>query len=255
MPDPNCALCDGTGWRHVVLGDVSAVERCECHKANRPARLLEAARIPARFERASFENFLLPDYAANPIANQAMGKVMNDAKGFVREFPLIEKRGLLFMGSTGVGKTHLAVAVLKALLAKGFEGIFLDYQNLLDGIQASYDRAVGSSAREAYQAALDTEVVLLDDLGARRLSEWAEDTVFSIINQRYNARKATIVTTNLPDEMVGDKLAQKEAGSGQYKVKDSLADRIGARARSRLFEMCKLVRIAATEDYRLRGLR
>ncbi len=253
MADPNCALCDGTGWRHLERNGVSAVERCECHKAGRPARLLESARIPARFERASFDSFLLP--RENPVANEALSKAMLDAKTFAREFPLTEKSGLLLMGMPGVGKTHLAVAVLKALLAKGFEGIFLDYQNLLDGIQASYDRAVGSSAREAYQAALDTEVVLLDDLGARRLSEWAEDTVFSIINHRYNDRKATIVTTNLPDEVTGDKLAHKDPASAHYKVKDSLADRIGARARSRLFEMCKLVRIGATEDYRLRGVR
>src|SRR5712692_6647980 len=247
MPDPNCLICDGTGWRPVLRGEVSGVERCECENASRPGRLLESARIPPRFECASFENFVLP--RENPLASEALGWAMNHAKTFAREFPLTDKPGLLFMGYPGVGKTHLAVAVLKALLEKGFAGIFLDYQNLMDSIQSSYDPGVGASARQAYQAALDTELVLLDDIGARRISDWAEDTVFSIINHRYNAKQPTIVTTNLPDEIVGDKLAEKDPGTARYRVKDSLADQIGPRARSRLFEMCKVVRITATEDY------
>jgi DNA replication protein DnaC len=238
----------------VERGGVSAVERCTCNAVTRPAGLLSAARIPPRFEQASFENFVLPKYDLNPIANQAMADVMGRAKGFVREYPFVEKPGLLFMGSPGVGKTHLAVAVLKGLLTKGFEGVFVDYHSLLEGIQRSFDPAVGTGAREAYQAALDIDVVLLDDLGARRASDWVADTVFSIINHRYNAKKTTIVTTNLPDEAVGDQLAEKVHGT-HYRVKDSLSDRIGARARSRLFEMCKLVRINVTEDYRLRGVR
>ncbi len=253
MPDPNCALCDGTGWRPVERGEVSGVERCSCDEVERPGRLLESARIPARFERASFENFSLP--RDNPLANESLSKAMLDARTFARHYPTADKAGLLFMGGPGVGKTHLATAVLRALLERGFEGIFFDYQNLLERIRAGYDPASGSAAREAYQAALDTDVVLLDDLGAHRVTEWVEDTVFAIINQRYNARKATIVTTNLPDPDLGDAVAHKDAASGKYSVRDTLADRIGGRARSRLFEMCKLVRITATEDYRMRGLR
>src|SRR5574340_319949 len=207
MPDPNCALCDGTGWRQVERGEVSGVERCQCNQTARPARLLEAAHIPPRFERASFDNFVLP--RGNPMASETLSKAMLDAKVFAREFPYTEKPGLLFMGLPGVGKTHLAVAALRTLLGRGFEGIFIDYQNLLERMLASFDHAIGTSAREAYQAARDTELVLLDDLGARRLSDWAEDTVFGIINFRYNAKKATIVTTNLPDPDLGDVITTK----------------------------------------------
>ncbi len=251
MPDPNCPHCEGTGWHPVERGGVSAVERCSCNQTRRPASLLIAAQIPPRFEQASFENFSIR--RENPLASESLTKAMLDARHFVREYPLAAKPGVLFMGVPGVGKTHLAVAVLKGLLDKGFEGIFLDYTSMLEGILRSFDPTIGAGAREAYQAALDTEVVLLDDLGARRASDWAIDTVFSIINHRYNQKKATIVTTNLPDEALGDKLAEKTEGS--YRVKDSLSDRIGARARSRLFEMCRVVRFTVTEDYRMRGVR
>jgi DNA replication protein DnaC len=253
VPDPNCTACDGTGWRPVERGEFSGVERCQCNPLRQAANLLAAAQIPARFERASFENFLLP--RENPLANEALGKAMLDARVFAREYPNLDKAGLLFIGLPGVGKTHLATAVLNVLLERGFECRFFDYQGLLDRIRAGYDPACGSSAREAYQAALDTEVVLLDDLGAHRITDWVEDTVTAIINHRYNARKATIVTTNLPDPVLGDVLAEKNPSSGRYSVKDSLADRIGQRSRSRLFEMCKLIRITATEDFRLRGIR
>jgi len=245
MPDANCPKCEGTGWRQVERGEVSAVERCECGAAQRPARLLEAAQVPARYEHAAFENFLKPGQRENPVANENLSKVLLDAKRYAEDYPNAGKPGLLFLGNPGVGKTHLAVAVLKRLLERGFECVFLDYQALLDRIRQGYVEAHGSSAREAYQTALDTEVVLLDDLGAHRVTDWVNDTVFSIINHRYNARKATLVTTNLPDP---------DFAPSSNLIKDTLADRIGASARSRLFEMCKLLKITVTEDYRLRGV-
>ena len=255
MADPNCTLCDGTGWRPIEHGAVTAVERCACNPLRQPEALLEAARIPARFERASFDNFVLPRRQDNPIANDNLSLAMNVARVFAREFPQTEKPGLLFMGLPGVGKTHLATAVLRVLIEGGFEGRFFDYQTLLEKIRSGYDPASGSAAREAYEAALETEVVLLDDLGAHRVTDWVEDTVAAIINHRYNQRKATLVTTNLPDPDLGDPQADKQPGAAHYSVRDTLTQRIGARSRSRLFEMCKLVRIAVTEDYRMRGVR
>lgn len=246
MANPNCQLCDGTGWRQVERGEVTGVERCQCNQTRRPEQLLEGAQIPPRFAHASFENFILPERRDNPTANDAYAKVMLDAKVYSQSYPETDKPGLLFMGTPGVGKTHLAVAVLKRLIDRGFECVFLDYQALLERIRRGYDPACGASAREAYQTVLDTEVVLLDDLGAHRVTDWVNDTVFAIINHRYNARKATLVTTNLAD---------RDASPPSNLTKDTLAERIGASARSRLFEMCKLLRITATEDYRLRGIR
>jgi len=253
MAEENCRFCDGTGWRPVVRGEVSGVERCLCNPSRGPARLLESASIPPRFEQATFDNF--DTRPENRIANEALSKVWVDARAFVRQYPAVDKPGLILMGLPGVGKTHLAVAVLKGLLDKGFQGLFFDYRNLLDRIMSGWNESAGSSERGAYQAVMDAEVLLLDDLGAHRVIEWVEDTIFSIINHRYNEKKATIVTTNLPDPDLGDVVASKNPASGKYSVHDTLADRIGARARSRLFEMCRLVRITATEDYRLRGVR
>ena len=175
---------------------------------------------------------------------------MITVRSFVREFPNVPKPGLLFMGPPGTGKTHLAVAALRGLMARGFEGIFFDFQNLLDRIRSGYDQASGTMDREAYRTALETDILLLDDLGAHRVTDWVEDTVTSIVTHRCNNKKSTIITTNLRDPEAGDKRGSglQEDIHGKY----FLEERIGMRARSRLFEMCRLVRMPIVEDFRIR---
>ena len=249
---PDCPSCSGTGWKEVDKGGVPAVIRCGCAEVQRQGTLLKQAGIPERFEQASFDNFRLR--RDNPIENRVLEKAMVAAKGYMREFPMSPKPGLMLQGQPGVGKTHLACAVLKGLVERGFEGLFFDYQNLLDRIRAGYNQTAGTSEREAYRSALESEILLLDDLGSHRASDWVKDVVTSIINHRYNAKKAFIVTTNLPDEDLGDRKSDKNPEAGRYDIKDMLADRIGLQARSRLFEMCKVVRIEVS-DYRLKDVR
>lgn len=246
--DDQCPLCGGTGWRIVERDGISAASRCECAARGRTGRILEKAGIPENYGKASIDSFRLPD--DNPIARSGLAAVMTQVRAFVREFPLLDKPGLLFIGNAGVGKTHLAVAALRELIAKGFEGIFFDYQNLLERIRAGYNEVSGATDREAYRTALEAEILLLDDLGAHRVTDWVEDTVTSIITYRCNHRKALIATTNLTDADAGDR--RSFGLEAEIKGKQSLTDRIGMRARSRLFEMCRVIQMPAVEDYRVR---
>jgi DNA replication protein DnaC len=230
---------------------VTAAERCACVAVSRVAGALDSAQIPPLYGQASFENFVLPK--DNPIHNAAMAKVMVEVRGFAREFPGAGRPGLLFIGDPGVGKTHLAVATLRALIAKGFSGLFFDYQNLLDRIRSGYSELSGASDREAYRNVLDAEILLLDDLGAHRVTDWVEDTVTSIITWRCNHRKPTIFTTNLADADAGtDVLERGTAPGSKTTYKTTLSERIGSRARSRIFEMCRVIRMPLIEDYRIR---
>jgi DNA replication protein DnaC len=101
-----------------------------------------------------------------------------------------------------------------------------------------------------YRVAMDKEVVLLDDLGAHRVSDWVEDTVTSIITTRCNQRKALIATTNLVDPEKYTIQEVKDRGLVYHRT--TIESRIGPRARSRLFEMCRVIRVNGIDDFRLR---
>src|SRR5262245_3769203 len=140
-------------------------------------------------------------------------------------------------------------------MKKAFEGQYLDYLTLYDKISSVYDANFHSSDKEAYRVALDMEVLLLDDLGAHRVTDWVEDTITSIVTHRCNHRRALIATTNLPDGEAGMAAMKRSASGNVEYAPATLAERVGPRARSRLFEMCTVIKMPVVEDYRVRKAR
>ncbi len=248
-----CPACGGSGWKIAEKDGISGAERCECTFEGRARRVEERACIPPNYAHASFDNFSLPQ--DNPISRRGLAEILLIVRTYTREFPQGDKPGLLFVGSPGTGKTHLAVAALRSLIARGFEGLFYDYQTLLERIRTSYDSTSQISDKEAYRNALDAEILLLDDLGAQRITDWTEDTVTSIITHRCNNKKPLIATTNLSDPDAGGVAVERSSVPGKVDYRLTLAERIGARARSRLFEMCRIVRMPQVQDYRVRTAR
>ena len=116
------------------------------------------------------------------------------------------------MGSVGVGKTHLSVGIIKDLIReKGIHCLFCDYRELLKSIQNSYNPQVQATEMEILQPVFDAEVLVLDELGAVRSTEWVFDTVNYVLNSRYNDNKTTIITTNFPDEAEQDKRRRRQS--------------------------------------------
>jgi DNA replication protein DnaC len=250
MAKPDCKNCSGTGWIISDNDGVSSANRCACVAESRAEELEVRAQIPVNYGQASFETFHLPQ--DNPSARDLLSDVMFEVMTYARKFPKNQKPGLLLVGPHGIGKTHLAVAAFRQILGRGHEGLFFDYQYLLDRIRSGYNQTLGTSDKEAYRNALETEVLLLDDLGSHRVTDWVEDTVTSIVTYRYNHRKPLIATTNLGDPDMGSNMLEKSVLTSGLSYKTSLAEQVGERARSRLFEMCKVIRMPAVNDYRIR---
>jgi DNA replication protein DnaC len=249
--EATCSICGGTGWRDVAGSKEREVTRCECRVKGRAERLLAAANIPARYEHCELSTF---KYDPEDPEDAKLGKARLAAGRFVEEYP-VEKTGLLLVGTVGVGKTHLAVGILKALIRdKGVPCLFCDYRELLKSIQNSYNASVQATEMGILRPVFDAEVLVIDELGAVRSTEWVFDTVNYVLNSRYNNNKTTIITTNFPDkpeqERVEDDNPRSYSAADRAARRETLGDRIGERMRSRLHEMCKKVEMEG-RDYRL----
>lgn len=223
-----CVLCDDTGWKPIEIDGVRRVVRCDCWRAQIGQHRLADANIPKRYQHCTLDNFT----AYNESLQQAVTKARRVADAFPNN-----TRGLLLEGQPGVGKTHLAVAVLKQVIqSSGARGLFYDTRDLLRVIRSTYDPSIRTTELEILRPVMTADLLVLDDLGAEKTSEWVEETMNLIVNTRYNERRLTIFTSNyqdIPDDT----------------EPNSLLFRIGHRMRSRLHEMCEFVEMDGA-DYR-----
>jgi DNA replication protein DnaC len=283
MARADCSTCQGSGWKVVersaegaqalasadtarpgaATGEPKMVWAvpCDCTVGNKAERVLAKARVPERYRHCDFENFETDNEIENVPREQmaAWNRSLAQAKLIVERFadefsPVREMQndqGLLLMGPCGAGKTHLAVAALKEIVERGHSGLFYDYRELLKEIQDCYNAESQSTEMGVLEPVLQTEILVLDDVGSSKPSPWALETVGHILNARYNEKRVTILTTNFLDADAGiaPAPAARVAGMRAPTLEDSLTDRVGKRIRSRLYEMCRTIEISAP-DYR-----
>lgn len=208
------------------------MEPCGCQGDLRRQQRLASANIPKRYEHCSLATF------------REKSTVLRNARRRVQEFVDLwpnttEGKGLLLMGGCGVGKTHLAVAALLEIINSGKPGrlLFSNFQDLIQEIHASFDSDQNATKGEILRPLLEVDLLVLDELGSQKPTMFVQDTLYYVINSRYNAQLSTIFTTNYFDRSADAK-------------EETLEQRIGTRLRSRLAEMAERIEFTGATDHR-----
>lgn len=235
-----CSRCPGLeacefqdGYRPVVTPFVDGagfyVSRVACkYKAIEMNRVEFERRssqsgLPPRYRRCRFEEFE---------AVRGTEAALRASQEYAERFDDDTERGLYLVGGVGSGKTHLAVATVQRVIDRGFKGRFLLVPDWLREIKRSFG---GTSDEErSITGAFEFDgLLVVDDIGAERATDWVEEQLYLGVNYRYTHLLPTIFTSN--------------EGPGQ------LEQRLGKRTVSRIIEMCDAVPVNAP-DYRKRGL-
>ncbi|MGE5551492.1 MAG: ATP-binding protein [Bacteroidota bacterium] len=184
-------------------------------RQDRIAELLEQARLGPRFAEATFEG-----YHDRPGTRRAY----LEARALVEHWPERSKRGegLLLIGPWGTSKSFLAAAIVNALVKRGMSAVFQSVPDLLRRFRATYDPSSAVSESAILDALAEADLLVLDDLGAERWTEWTESQLYQVIDARYRWRRPLVVTTNL--QLGGE-----------------IENTIGYRTMDRLVEMCRMI--------------
>ncbi len=228
---PNEQPCPKCGGHGLIVQSDGQVAKCDCGVWDREQfRLaIQRARIPRRYLNKS-----LKEFKAAP--RDARRKVLKDgAASYAMAFSHEEDRGLLLRGTTGSGKTHLAVGILIEILNRGYNGLYCNVTDLLARLRDSYSNPSADRESQILEEMENTDLLVLDDLGAEATTDWVRDRIYLIVNRRYESAKPTIVTTNCDDA--------------------ELRERIGPRTTSRLYEMCQPLGEFPQEDFRFLHMR
>lgn len=233
-----CSICNDTGWKLVIKNDREFAQKCECQASDIYITIGQKANIPRRFIGCELKAYMPQD------GNSTQKKAKKVAGEFIDDYPVVkENKGLLFQGPVGVGKTRLLCSIADGLIKK-FNTIdiyYIDWNDLVREMRSgeSHDTRDFFSINELMNKLISVDFLLFDELGASKLSEWVQDNVYHIFNKRYNNQKLTVCATNYLDK----------PGNSQ----ETLAQRVGSRIRSRLYEMTETYEIKGT-DYRKRYL-
>lgn len=240
QPAQACSGCRGSGWLVKTQDGVESVVPCpDCRSQARLQQLLKKAAIPPRYFDRGFKEY--------DLLTRTQERAHMRASKYVEDFPDVP-HGLLFAGTCGVGKTHLSVAILKTLIQeKMVAGKFIDEVGFLRRLQYSYSQGSSETEREVMLPLSEIDLLVWDDLGTGRPTEWVKETIRTVINHRYTHKKHTILSTNLLLEPESTKLSQSRTLA--KKVPVNLAESIGMPLYSRIMEMCEIVQIDGP-DYR-----
>lgn len=165
--------------------------------------LFQRAGIPLRFQSRTFDNY--------QATNDGQARALRKARAYAESWQQSVAAGtsLIFSGNAGTGKTHLACAIANHLIAQGVSAVFTTVSDAMRAIKRTYDADSQMTELQAIQAFVDPGLLILDEVGANRGTEYEVQLVFDIINKRYENCRPTIILTNLDPQALRDCLGER----------------------------------------------
>ncbi len=197
----DCPICSDSGY---VGGKI-----CDCIKKIAAGVMLDDLKKQMPLDDCTFESFDLNYYSTdgeNP--RKRMTAILKLCKEYVNKFNPENAENLLFMGSPGLGKTHLTLAIVSGVVEKGFMAFYGPAENLFSLI--SSERFSGEN-KGSYEAMLNCDLLVIDDLGTELLNEFSKSVLYNLINSRLLSKKPTVINTNLTMAEIANRYGERIA--------------------------------------------
>ena len=159
--------------------------------------MLEKLSAELPIKESGFDNFDLsfyPDDNSDKSPRKRMEKIYKLCVSYTETFDPEASENLLFLGSAGLGKTHLSLAIVKELINKGFDCVYASSYNLFSAMENDH---FSSRSNETYKAAVNCDLLVIDDLGSEFTSPFILSCIYNVINTRLLSKKPTVISTNL----------------------------------------------------------
>lgn len=203
-PYTECSICGDTGY---VSGKI-----CDCIK--KEAATVAAAELSREMplEACSFESFSLKYYPEKLPDGKAPRKKMTAILKLCREYSLSftpeTAKNLLFTGDTGLGKTHLTLAMVSEIIKKGYMPVYGSAENIFSAVE---DERFSGGGKGTYEAMLNCDLLVIDDLGVEMVTSFTKSVLYNLVNTRILSRKPTIINTNLSMKEIENKYTARIA--------------------------------------------
>ena len=186
-----CPVCSDTGYYNGHM--------CSCHKELLKEIVRNEIRKRAPLDECTFETFD-PRYYPDTVMENGISprekaeRILETCRNYAQTFN-VHSPNLMFMGGTGVGKTHLSLAIVNVAINRGFSVIYGTSQNIISDLQ---NESFGRTENNYYSEhdVLGTDLLVIDDLGTEFSTKFSAACVYNIINTRLLQKKPTIISTN-----------------------------------------------------------
>lgn len=208
-----CPICQDEGFYEFKI--------CTCMKKKLVEAAYESSGMANLLRTQSFENFDLSYYADDPRTAAHMKRVLDIVKAYADGFDPATPANMIFMGGTGLGKTHLSTSVARAVIDRGCDVFYAGAVTLISDFEVQrYGNSAGGETGLGTAQYFDSDLLIIDDLGTEVINQFTATVLYNVINTRLSRRKSTIINTNFTRDELRQKYADRITSRlfGEYRV-------------------------------------